>query len=115
MKKNAKDLLTEARKRIAKSENWCKLVSARTKTATGYEGCRVTDPDANQWCATGAVEAGVPYGQYWSNQSALMQAIVSLDRNCPLVSVRIFNDKNSTTHADILNVFDEAIGGFDSN
>ena len=48
MKKNAKDLLTEARKRIAKSENWCKLVSARTKTATGYEGCRVTDPDAQQ-------------------------------------------------------------------
>lgn len=95
------DILKKAREILSDSRRWCKHESAVREN-----GARV-DPlslDACRWCATGALcKASGTYGSL-----ELMDSIELLEAEC-CVQVVDFNDLPSTTHEDILRVFDQAI------
>jgi len=94
------DVLRAARAKIAEPEHWAK--GADALNAAG----KWADPlsaDAVSWCAIGAL--GVS-GRYWMQACDLMESLLpdSCDRD-----VARFNDDPTTTHADILALFDRAI------
>ena len=113
MELTAKDILVKARNKIAEPENWCKSVSSRRKTATGYEVCSVDDPKACQWCATGAVASVVTLGSIRKRCDEYVKANDLLDIFSVFDSVVFYNDHKKTSHADIVAVFDRAIEAAD--
>jgi hypothetical protein len=93
------EILRAARAKIATPERWTKGQFARD--ATGY-WVSYDNSDAVGWCAEGAVYA-VLLGHVKADD-----LFVFLDRasggNTPF-----FNDAPSTTHADVMAMFDRAI------
>jgi hypothetical protein len=86
------DVLHDARTRVADECRWCKGASARNLTN------QIVHPeagDAVKWCATGAVDA-----------------VKGADTSC-LLGARnavTYNDAPGRMHADILRLYDVAIG-----
>lgn len=101
MVKSVKQYLVGGRKRIEKPENWVKCINRHDRNVNGR-----IEP---AWCAAAAVEAEIPDGEYWDNWHIFIRAMMRLDMSCSACSIRVFNDKHSTTHKDILDVFDRAI------
>lgn len=113
------EILTRAREIITPPGNWTRHYVARNKDG---EVTFSSSPDACQWCAIGAIEAAsgsqiIPYPprdikvEMDSALNTLRSAIpagFSDPRNGgPIVS--IYNDAKSTSHDDILKLFDRAI------
>lgn len=99
---NTLAILKAARAKIEKPENWTQGVFARN--AHGL----LTGPhfsDAACWCALGAVKAALP--DHYTGYSKMREL---LSAACPPGGDIVdFNDDLSTTHADILAMFDRAI------
>jgi len=100
-----RDILIAARALIADPERWTRRVSAR---AAAEKVCDATDDAAVAWCATGAIERCVSDDTEW--QDAL-EALRSVLVPTTLITGHItaWNDRPSTTHADVLAAFDRAI------
>ena len=90
-------LLTNARKVIAKPENWCTEMYAIDSNG---DPCIETDMKAEQWCATGACYA------VQDELQCVHTAITFLQRAVHS-SVTRFND--TKTHEEVLKMFDDAI------
>lgn len=80
--------LQDARHRITNPEDWCKSYFAANGAV----------------CALGALEESC--GGRWIGREYLLRAIPT---EFPHRSVIVFNDDCSTTHADVLALFDRAI------
>ena len=78
------------------------------KDAQGGNRHRGYSPGTTCWCAVGAVEAATGYAVIEPNTALAVRA---LERVMPRRegSVPSFNDAPTTTHADILALFDRAI------
>lgn len=116
MEITAKEILVKARKKISKPENWCQGVSARKKIRSVlydyndvFESCDAKDSEACQWCATGAIDSVTPIGLINQNRSEYLKAYRILFEHCAFTHVANFNDRGTTSHADILEAFDLAI------
>lgn len=97
---NVRNILIEARAKIAKPENWTQKAAARDKDGFSIS---VFHEHATRWCAAGAVRAVVPMGE-----SNYVAALHRLEAHLPSPSViAMYND--SHTHAEVLAKFDEAI------
>lgn len=102
--------LKKARKLIEKEENWTRKVSARD--ARGKEVEAIAN-EAVCWCAYGALERvctrkkGDVVAWAWS-LIALWDSIPVKPRVGKLV-LSAYNDRRTTTHADILALYDRAI------
>lgn len=96
------DILTSARAILAEPSSWTQGVYARDKNN------ELTDPDdddATCFCLWGALKAAAsrfPVAPPWQVQVDAYNAFGIPD-------IPEFNDAASTTHADVLNVLDEAI------
>lgn len=96
------DLLKRARERISAPERWTK--GGYAKDAKGFS-VAPDAPEAVCWCASGAVKAESPDGdELYDIRGALSLHISGITNGIPR-----FNDAPSTTHADILALFDRTI------
>ena len=116
----AKEILKKARAKIAKPENWCQGVSARKKVRSilydfndVLEACDARDPEACQWCATGAIDGVIPRDSYLNVFGSRKDALRVLDRFCPESSVVAYNDGKENSHESIISIFDKAIEFFE--
>ena len=117
MELTAKEILVKARNKIAEPENWCKISAAKKKhnqrgntfTFDGFIPCAVEDPEASQWCATGAVNSVIPHGLFRENMAPRRKALCALDASCPAYTIIDYNDNRHTSHNEILDVFEKAI------
>ena len=117
MELTAKEILVKARNKIAEPENWCKISAAKKKhnqcgntfTFDGFISCAVEDPEASQWCATGAVNSVIPHGSFYENLVPRRKALRVLDASCPAYTIIDYNDNRHTSHNEILDVFEKAI------
>jgi hypothetical protein len=97
--------LREARKKIEKSENWCREAFARTA-----EGKEVTadSPEARQWCLLGAIAAVREVPCFFDSISNYPWMYALRDATgCS--SIGQFNDDPKTTHEKVLEVIDQTI------
>lgn len=108
-------ILTATRSRIDTPEKWTTEFYARD--ANGITRAS-TDSMACKFCMIGAVLAeykqgstmDIPLG--WNNPALWMLATAlasKVGRRCSPTSIPEFNDSETTTHADVLEVFDAAI------
>lgn len=103
----ASELLTRARARIALPEAWTKRWFARD---AGGNKINETDPDAVCFCAIGAVSAECTEITGSRRIRQVEDACTYLRREAPSqVGVSHYNDRDTTTHADVLAWFDRAI------
>ena len=100
----ARQLLIDARELIEDPVNWLKGTSA-AKADGGHAD--YDDPEACKFCSTGALEAATLRGGYegW----AFAQAFGRLEDAVPSRQIVGFNDADTTTHEDVLALFDRAI------
>ena len=83
------------------------LIKARALIDTSDKWCKIHFAAPGQHCTMGALEATVGHDRaYGPYRTALLAA---LPNGFPYVSVINFNDDPSTTHADIMALFDRAI------
>jgi hypothetical protein len=99
------ELLKAARAKIEKPENWTKGTNARD--ANGNPTAAYS-PAAVCFCAIGAIHS-ITMPRTLPNldaRTAMVRALMHFHPNC---FVSDFNDAPTTTHANVLALFDEAI------
>ena len=109
MKMTTKEILEKARERISNPQNWCKKETAKKKVNDGFVACGIKDPGACQWCATGALDAVIPFKFIFANLEPRRAAWKALDNSTPIQCIVHFNDNRETTHKEIIEIFDRAI------
>ena len=115
MENKIKDLLIKARELISDKANWTKDAPARMLEFDGfYQSTDPEDPEACQWCATGAVERAFhdnPDFDEMRDFRFKTAAQMALDAATPYGggSILSFNDHYYSTHEQILAIFDKAI------
>lgn len=96
------EVLTCARELIADPKHWTKDTLARNSAGLVVD---VNSPDACQYCSMGAIIKCAPStdmrGVDYTAMDALSRVVV--------VPVPAFNDRDATTHDDVLAAFDKAI------
>ena len=92
--------LIKARELLADPTHWTKQTNA--KDAHGNQVC-VRDPKASCWCSLGALDYA---GAEFEDTELVYAALPGWAEN----SIAEFNDADTTTHADVLALFDRAIG-----
>lgn len=102
-------ILKKAKKIISNPVNWTKYRLAKTEDFVSVEPM---SEDAFCFCSIGAVEKaldGEDYSPEYVNALNCLNLVVKQKnkKNCDTVSS--FNDKSSTTHDDIMKLFDDAI------
>lgn len=111
MSKETTDILRRARALIDTPEKWTKDVLARD--ADGNQ-CDARSTDAKCYCIEGALLAAChELGMVFSTVMPFYRAIrlaTPISRSVP-----DFNDREETTHADVLAIFDRAIATEDAN
>jgi hypothetical protein len=100
------DLLRAARAKIERPECWTTKYYAHD--ATGGE-CEASAREAVCWCALGAVKSVTTHGCFHTLWELLRAQLPHGS-----VSISTYNDAPSTTHADILLLFDRAIAAAES-
>lgn len=112
----ASDILQKARKLISKPEAWTKGSFARDAEGRICNSDR--SPFACSWCALGAINYStnsftMAFDAFRLARSLLCKAVRARvthdDSDNPTTNPASYNDSPSTTHADILAVFDDAI------
>ncbi len=103
---NAIKVLTKARELLAVPERWTKRAEARnTKRREVYW----SSEDAVCWCLAGAISKISPsMRDAWRAEDALDAVAPPAPRSSERPYIA-FNDRRSTTHADILALLDRAI------
>lgn len=110
------EILIEAQTLIRKPSNWVKGYDAMGELG-GVGGLRVESPLATRFCARGAIKrvSGYynnpdtsVYPEYLSAKEAIDEA-AKTDNSSLFETIVNFNDRTSTTHEDIMRVFDSAI------
>lgn len=124
-KRAVTEIIKQAKALIQNEQKWIKGVSAsRCKGSTGSVELPFQSKHATCFCATGAVRRAAYdicttlQNAYWWREcdKALIVLDKTLDRmNKRAWSVEIYNDKASTTHADIMTLFDRAIALAEAN
>ncbi len=99
------DVLKGARELLSDEKRWTKGALARDKD--GHETGIAVDPDAVCWCAYGAIEHCNKEG--YGAEIAMNRVV----RGLGWPSIGAFNDADSTTHADVLALFDRAIASLE--
>ena len=97
MEKLPSQMLESAKRRISLPQNWCKGEQARDRQgrAVPYFSAR-----AEQFCMAGALfREGQGFSSAWP----------FLNRAVGYKGVGFVNDDSSTTHDDVLNIYDKAI------
>lgn len=109
------DVLRAAKAKIASPAVWCKGAFAKTAdggTVSKRPGIDTWDnPRACQWCAWGAIKNVVSGGadaRLESHALATLSSGISKYTG-KLSGVVSFNDRSTTTHADVMAAFDKAI------
>lgn len=107
------EILIEAQTLIRKPGSWVKGYDAFGLAG----GLRVENPKAQRFCARGAIKRASgyyndptvnSYPEYLSAKEAIDEA--AREDNCSLFETIVnFNDRTTTTHEDIMRVFDSAI------
>lgn len=98
------DLLKAAKALIADPKNWCKGVGSTT--ASGVR-CFYNEPDAVRFCAVRAIERIAKTVDEFCAAMVLMQQ-AGCKRSANFVLYQ-YNNRLTTTHADMMSLFDEAI------
>jgi hypothetical protein len=100
------DVLKAARARIEKPEHWTQGAFARNALGRNVHP---THPSACCFCVEGAVryaDMRLPGSQRGAARTQLDTTAYEISGNCYAAA---FNDAPSTTHADVLALFDRAI------
>jgi hypothetical protein len=98
------EALQAARKKIEKSENWCKKRLAEDPFGNSVSPC---SPDACKWCTVGALRAiHESAGNCFTPNLLGWEVLLSVAGTPSLVA---FNDSEETTHTEVLAIFDKAI------
>ena len=108
--KTVVELLTHSRNLIAEPENWCKKSLAIDMF--GNDNANPCDPFAVQWCAVGAMEAILPMDDGIEVEDITIEASNLLRLEAFRRGYRgivQYNNDDSTTHDDIISLFDTAI------
>ena len=92
--------LIKARELLADPTHWTKQTNA--KDADGNQVC-AGDPKASCWCSLGALAYA---GAEFEDNERVYAALPDWAEN----SIAEFNDADRTSHADVLALFDRAIG-----
>lgn len=112
MRDTTKETLAAARRLIEAPEYWTKGHHARDRFGTGVDS---TSSRAVCWCALGACERADPRNNGSAAKRALVLALEVVEpRDRVPASVAEFNDSETTTHADVLALFDRAIEARDA-
>lgn len=98
-------VLQNARELIAEEKNWTQ--GAQARTANG-EATALDDKQAVCFCATGAL-CRVSHRLAYSIQARAYEKLSSKVPSRMRTRVALFNDDPSTTHKDVLKLFDDAI------
>ena len=106
-------VLVNARARIASPETWCKWHSARDRNG---DFCEYHSDAACSFCSVGAIWAAAhvlrvgPLAPQGLSAHPVDEATTLLAQSVRHVpSVAAFNDAPTTTHADVLKMYDDAI------
>jgi hypothetical protein len=97
----ALEILRAARSKISLSVRWTKHCNASNSDG---DPVMASDPVAVCWCALGAVYASSPQNTNVARNFA-REALSRTAGTC----IVTFNDHATTTHADVLRVFDKTI------
>lgn len=108
MKPTTEQLLYVAKARITDPDNWCKGASAFTSNGRPVG---VSDPNACKWCSYGALAYAHDVTSLEQEcEAEFVNADVLLRRAANVGGSYIeFNDRPSTTHSDVMRMFDKAI------
>lgn len=103
---NALEILKSARAILSNPDHWIKDDMAKDKNRKSVE---TSDPEACSFCTLGALRRAA--GITFRNSNAYTDARVAIREELPnnTVSIACYNDRVSTTHADVLGLFDRAI------
>ncbi len=106
MNKTVKQALIEAREILTSEGSWTKLYPALDRN---NNSCWGDDPHAVRWCSFGAVVKAT--GRLHRVRKEAMDALLFdvVSNVDPELGVISYNDLDSTTHADVLALFDRAI------
>lgn len=92
--------LIKAKELISAEENWTKHCIAKDKN--GFP-CTVNSPDAVAYCASGAIrKVSKPF-------VSALKAIKYLNKAAYPKTLIALNDSSSTSHEDVMEMFDKAI------
>jgi hypothetical protein len=83
-----KDVLVQAKAKIANIENWCQGVLARRfaiDSPSGLESCSPNQQDVCQWCLEGAVREVLGVGGYLCNPGDEKEIYEKLDKACKIL------------------------------
>ena len=118
---DALEILKRARELLAEESSWIKHLAAANRVAPQV-GLQTTDPHADCFCLIGACARAVNLpvhqsigatawddGNYREAVNMLYQQINGDATDFGGISVPIFNDDPSTTHADVLELLDACI------
>ena len=104
------EILKAARELISVPERWTQRSYAR---AADESSRSYNDGEACKWCVMGAIGKVSRYADHEYTSDTVSAALSAIDALRKLggcsFSVAEFNDATSTTHADVLCMFDRAI------
>ena len=122
MNLTTKEILIKAREMIAEPENWCKEAFLMRKVYVGscnscgsyvgwkyIEGENLKASGIYSWSPSAAVRYILLGYEFQEHFDSWRNAMHALDASCPMPTITYYNDREKTTHADILAVFDRAI------
>jgi len=98
--------MMRAKKLIAQEKHWTKHASFRNES--GYTTIAELQ-DIVSYCMSGAIQRAHGYGTPSYDQNAACETYRFIE-NIMILPIATFNDNPNTTHADVLNKFDELIG-----
>jgi hypothetical protein len=100
------EILIAGRARIDTPERWTRGDWARDANGVGVEPL---SPDAVCFCAMGAVDAAAASEEYAVYLRAVAALRDAIPKGLRLISVPTYQDCDTTTHADVMAMFDRAI------
>lgn len=122
MKLTTKEILVKAREMIAEPNRWCKNAFTMRQVYVGacnscgnyvgykyIEGHSLHDFGIYRWSPSAAIRYVLLGCEFQQHFDSWRDAMHALDDACPMATISYYNDREKTSHADILKVFDKAI------
>ena len=103
-----RELLIAAKKLISNPAKWCQGTFARKPTG---DKCAASNPEACQWCASGAVYRATRDGFFTQEERIeAMRRLADAGAHLEPATISFIDINDKGTHEQVMQLFDVAIG-----